>query len=108
MISPKIGYSGAALLAFTLFACGSPQVTQGTVVAATYDPAHPKFKRVCKVKVGANCKKWDSKPDGIDDADYEIQIKDGDNTSWIEIDDADVYQACPVGVKYPACANPGA
>lgn len=104
-ISPKLGYGGAALLALTLFACGSPQITQGTVIAVKYDPAHPKTKKVCKVKIGASCKKYVTEPDGIDDADYELQLKDGDNTSWIEVDNPDIYQACPVGLEYPDCAN---
>lgn len=99
---------GAALLGLGLFACGTPQVTQGTVINANFDPAHAKFKKVCKAKVKSSCLRYEKKPDGIDDADYDLQIKDGNHTSWIEVDDPDVYQACPVGSQYPACANPEA
>lgn len=96
---------GAALVGFGLFACGTPAVTQGTVIAATYDPAHPKFKKVCKTKVKSSCLRYEKKPDGIDDADYDLQVSDGKHTSTIEVDNAAVYQACPVGAQYPACAN---
>lgn len=100
---------GAALAGLTLFACGTPSVTQGTVIAVKYDPAHAKTKQVCKSKVKSkvksSCLRYETKPDGWDDADYDLQVSDGTNLSWIEVDDPDVYQSCAIGMKYPDCAD---
>jgi hypothetical protein len=100
------GAGGAMLLGFTVFAiaCGSPNVTRGTVIEVKHDPAHATTERDCKRKAGARCVQWGTKP-GWDDADYEIKIKAGSHTSWIEVDNPDIYQACPVGLEYPDCAN---
>lgn len=106
MITHGMKLGGAALLGFTLFACGtSGNITQGTVIGVRYDPAHPKTKRVCKVRVKSTCMKYETKSDGWDDADYELKISDGKNTSWVEVDNSAIFAACPVNVKYPACEN---
>lgn len=106
IISPKVGFSGAVLLGFTMFACGTPNtVTQGTVVKRHYDPAHAKTKTVCTVRIKSQCVKSTKKPNGWDDADYELQLNDGRNVGWIEVDNAAIFSSCPVGVKYPGCVT---
>lgn len=102
MITHGMKISGAALLGFTLFACGtSTSITQGTVVSVKADPGHWEKKK-CKAKTRANCKK---NKNTWDDADYELELSDGKHTSWVEVDDSAIFAACPVGVKYPACAT---
>ncbi len=105
-ISHNVKIAGAAALGFMLFACSTPNaVTSGIVINRKHDPAHAKTKKVCTVKVKTICTKWVKKSDGWDDADYDLQLKNGKHTGWVEAHNATVFLTCEVNSRYPACTR---
>lgn len=58
-----------------------------------------------KIEVKTTCTKWVKKSDGWDDADYDLQLKNGKHTGWVEVHNPAVFLTCEVNSRYPACTR---